>query len=421
MEPAEKMEEKQRVSNKKKWLALSGGAIGYGFDAVDFMVLALAIPLLIKDWGISMAEAGAIASATMLGAAIAGFLWGPFIDRWGRKKSLAIIVAWFGVWSVACAFAQNSTQLSILRFICGLGLGGEWAIGATLVSEFFPGGQRAKATSLVQSCWSLGYLAAIGLQIYLVPIYGWRALFIGGGLAVFGAVYIWLFVPESPMWLAQKEKKPDIGKTDPDLASSKTESWTTLFKGVYLKATVLAILLYTLLSIAYWGSGTWIPAFLAKERGMNLKTMSGVLLWFNVTGFFAYYLWGWIADKYGRRITFIISPIIAAGLVAAWVMQTTTTAVFVMGVLFTFVNYGLFGPLGAIISEQFTTKYRGLGVSIVTGTGKLVVSVIPFTLGVVADKTSLMFAIGILAVIYVLAGLCAIFFKETRHIELHKV
>ena len=160
------MAEKARAAmvdpHKFKWQALAGATFGYVFDAVDFMVLALAIPLLIKAWGISMVEAGAVATATIFGAALAGYIWGPITDKWGRKKALVACLVWFGILTFLCGFAQNYIQLLILRFLAGLGLGGEWAIGGALMTEFFPPKQRAIATSAVQSGWPIGYGFRVG-------------------------------------------------------------------------------------------------------------------------------------------------------------------------------------------------------------------------------------------------------------------
>jgi MFS family permease len=221
---------------KFKWKALTGAVLGYVFDALDFMVLALAIPLLVREWGISLASAGFISTATIFGAAFGGYIWGPLTDKLGRKKVLMVCLAWFGVFTAICGFANSYWQLAVFRFLAGLGLGGEWAIGAALVTEFFPPHQRARATSAVQSAWPVGYAIALGINAYLVPTYGWQCLFFAGALAFVAVIFIGIFVPESPAWLQaainKEEGRESVSKTVADAASR-----TDLFKGGNLKTT----------------------------------------------------------------------------------------------------------------------------------------------------------------------------------------
>lgn len=401
-------------TEKAKWWALSAATLAYMFDATDFLVLALAIPLLIKSLGLTLVEAGAVASSTFLGAAIASFIWGPIMDKVGRKKSLSLVLAWFGIWTFVCGFSQNYSQLLIFRFLCGSGLGAVWAICGTMITEFFPSNQRGKCTSVVQSFWAVGYGVAVGLQIWLVPIFGWRGLFFGGSSAILVAIYIHFFVQESPVWLrVHHEREHEKTKT---IAERKAvEKWTTLFKGDNLKATVLATLLSTFLMTAYWGSATWIPAYLAQERGQNLKALSGYLLYFNVFGFFGYYLYGWFADRVGRRWNFIIGGIIAAILTIVWIEQKSAAGVFWVGMSYAFFSYGFFGPWAAFVAEQFSdAQFRGTGTSIAYGCGRVATVIIPVVLGAVAAKFDLAIAIGCVTVFYILSALTAFFMNETK-------
>ncbi|MGC9975452.1 MAG: MFS transporter, partial [Syntrophales bacterium] len=114
--------EKEKTNKNAKWVVLSGTTLAYMFDATDFLVLALGIPLLMKSLGLTLVEAGAVASSTMFGAAIASFIWGPVMDKVGRKKALAYVLAWFSIWTFACGLSYTYTQLLVFRFFCGLGL-----------------------------------------------------------------------------------------------------------------------------------------------------------------------------------------------------------------------------------------------------------------------------------------------------------
>jgi MFS family permease len=401
--------------DKYKWKALTGAILGYTFDALDFMVLALAIPLLVKGWGISLASAGLISTATIFGAAISGYIWGPLADKFGRKRTLILCLAWFAIFTALCGFANSYVQLAILRFIAGIGLGGEWVIGAALITEFFPPEQRARATSAVQSGWPVGYAIALGVNAYIVPSHGWQWLFYSGILALLAAIYIAIFVPESPAWLkSQINKKQGIEAVSNTVV--KVESWTELLKGANLKTTLLAFGLCASCLVSYWGAGSWIPSYLSTERGLNIKAMSGYLMILNVGGFIGYYAYGFLADKLGRRANFIFGSLASALVMLIWINLTSPTAILWMAGVFGFITYGYWGPLAAFVSEQFPTQFRGIGTSIAYASGRMMAALAPFVMGGIAASYSLGVALGCVAVIYALGALFGYFMKETKDV-----
>jgi len=398
-----------------KWKALTGAILGYTFDALDFMVLALAIPLLVKTWGISLASAGLISTATIFGAALSGYIWGPLADKFGRKKTLIICLAWFGFFTFFCGFATNYIQLIIFRFIAGIGLGGEWVIGAALVTEFFPPEQRARATSAVQSGWAVGYALALGVNAYLVPTHGWQWLFFSGILALLASLYIAIFVPESPAWLKAKQNKAKGIETVSNTVV-QVASWTDLLKGANLKTTLLAFGLCASCLVSYWGAGSWIPSYLSAERGLNIKAMSGYLMILNVGGFLGYYAYGYLADKLGRRANFIFGSLASAAVMLIWINLSSPTAILWMAGVFGFITYGYWGPLAAFVSEQFPTSVRGVGTSFAYASGRMMSALAPFAMGGIAAKYSLGIALGCVAVIYALGALFGFFMKETKDV-----
>ncbi len=399
---------------KYKYKALVGAVLGYIFDAQDFMVLALAIPLLINAWDISLASAGLIGTATIFGAALSGYFWGPMTDKYGRKKMLILCLLWFGVFTFLCGFATNYIQLIILRFIAGIGLGGEWVIGAALISEFFPPEQRARATSAVQSGWPLGYALALGVNAYLVPIYGWQILFFSGILSLIAAVYIAVTVPESPAWLKAQINKAE-GKESVSITDVKASTWTDLFKGANLKTTLLTFGLCASCLVSYWGAGSWIPAYLSAERGLNIKEMSGYLMILNVGGFIGYYFYGFLADKLGRRTNFIFGSLASAVVMLIWINQSSPTAILWMAGVFGFITYGYWGPLAAFVSEQFPTNVRGIGTAFAYASGRMMSALAPFLMGGIASQYSLGFALGLVSVIYASGAIFGYLMRETRN------
>lgn len=398
---------------KYKWRAGFGAVAGYTFDGVDFMVLSLAIPFLMKAWGISMAEAGAIATATLFGNAIAGYIFGPLADKIGRKKSLVICIFFYGITTAMCGFAQSYVQLMVIRFISGLGLGAQWALSATLLAEFFPPTQRGKASSAMQAGWPIGYAIAVGFQIWLVPVYGWRALFFAGGSSLLIAIYIWLFVPESPVWLKAQENKR-LGLKSQSSTEGKAVKWTELFKGGDAKVMWLAIAICGAALTAFMVMGTWLPTALAKERGFNMKEMANYLLWTNVFQLIAYPFAGIIGDKFGRKLLIASSSILTGACLYFWMNAPDKTVFFALGMAVQFAGALFWSNLGAFLAEQFATATRATALSFAFSTGRVISTVTPFLFGALAMKTGLAFVFTLTAACYLVTSGATLLLKETK-------
>ena len=137
--------------------ALVAAGLGWMLDAFDVMLYALLLPAIIADLGLSRQTAGAIGSVTLVAAAAGGLAFGVIADRYGRTKALMASVIIYSVFTAACGFANTAAQLAIFRVLLGIGMGGEWASGAALVSETWPAEHRGKALGLMQSAWAIGY------------------------------------------------------------------------------------------------------------------------------------------------------------------------------------------------------------------------------------------------------------------------
>ena len=403
---------------KYKGHVAAAAIAGYAFDGVDIMVLALALPMILKDWHISMLQGGSIVTAMLMGTCLGGYIFGPIGDKHGRKKALIWCITFFAVTTGLCGFAQNYIQLAVLRFISGLGLGAEWALGATLMAEFFPAEQRGKANSWMQMGWPIGYAIALGFQAWLVPIYGWRALFFAGTSAIVVALYIWLFVPESPLWIKSQENKGQ-GKAAQVQSQAAAPKMTDLFKGDNMRAFVLASIVCTCALMAYWAVNTWLPTILAKERGLNLKAMTGYLLGLQVASVVGYLIGGVAADKIGKRLLIAISAFGAAVTWYLWLgIQVDATAFFWLGMIHYVVASAFWASLASFLAEQYPTYIRALGVSSSYSTGRLFSLLVPMVLGAVAMKTGLLGAITFGAIFYIIAMAATFMLKETRGLQL---
>src|SRR5512136_1146436 len=165
--------------------ALVAGSLGWMLDSFDVMLYALVLAALMKDLGMAKFTAGMLGSATLVASAVGGLVFGVVADRHGRTRALISSILIYSVFTAACGFAQTVAQLAVFRVFLGLGMGGEWASGAALVSETWPAEHRGKALGLMQSAWAVGYAAAAAVSALVLPRWGWRAVFFVGVIPAF--------------------------------------------------------------------------------------------------------------------------------------------------------------------------------------------------------------------------------------------
>jgi MFS family permease len=386
---------------------LGAAVAGYAFDGVDLMVIALTLPLLMKEWGITMVQGGVIVSAMLIGSCVGGYVFGPLADKYGRTRALTWCIISFGIATGLGGFAQNYLQLAGLRFLAGIGLGAEWALGATLVAEFYPAKQRATANSWMQMGWPLGYGCAIAAQYLLVPSYGWRSLYFVGALAVLVGLYIHYFVPESPVWLKSREGRDGLQSTTSAPRSSD------LFRAPHLRPYIYATLLLISALMAYWSVNSWLPTILQKERAMGMVAMSSFLLGLNAVSIPAYFIAGHLGDKYGKRLVTSASALIAAATLYLWLAFSWDELGFwSLGLIHWAMASAMWAGLAAFVAEQFPTSIRALGLSSAFATGRAVVVFVPMALGAAAMSTGLTTALAFVAVFYLIAACGALMLKD---------
>jgi MFS family permease len=405
------MEMSETMLKKKRWQSLWGAMAGWTLDAADWMMLALALPLIQKEFGLSLASVGLLATVTLAGAAIGGSLVGVVADYLGRVKVLTYTMVWYAVFTAACGFAQSFEQLLALRFIVGIGLGGEWGVGAALVSEYWPDKYRARATSFVHSGWPIGYGLASLAFMYIVPMSGWRALFWVGIVPAFIAVAVRLSVPEPQEWVEQNRKRQEASEKKTEVVKFPL---VTLFSGIYLRRTILGIAFTSATLMAYWGSATWLPSYLYQAKGLDIVKTGTYLIVLNVGAFFGYQFLGWVADMKGRRFSFGLA--MAASIVVTVIYMTLDNpqALLMFGPVFGFFTYGYFGIFGAFLSELFPVEARATGTSFVYNIGRGISMLSPYIIGFVAQAYGLAIGLGTTAAFYVIAMIAIFLLPETK-------
>lgn len=399
------------TSDQRK--TLTAACLGWALDAFDVMLYALVLAHVMRDLGMTKATAGLLGTLTLLASGIGGLLFGFIADRIGRTKALMLSIATYSVCSFASGLSTSILMLACFRFVLGLGMGGEWNTGATLVAETWPSHLRAKALSIVQSSWALGYAAAALVAGILLTHYNWRVVFFVGILPALVILWIRASVPESPLWEARQH-----------LDKAVQPGFTIIFTRPYIKQTMALLAMNFFGMFAWWGLFTWLPPYFSLPvaeggRGFSVMDTTKFLVTLNLIGMFpGYALYGWVADKIGRRPSFILYTFTAAMLVPFYAQARSEWAIMVLGVLVAFFGTGFFSGSGIIASEIFPTAVRARALGFTYNGARALSSIAPFVIGYVGQKHGLSGAFWLCAGGFLLSSLVATQIPETRGKEL---
>ena len=385
--------------------------MGWLLDSFDVMLYALVLATLMADLGMSAAVGGSLASLTLAASAVGGILFGVFADRFGRIRALVWSILIYSVFTAACGFAQSVRQLAVFRVFLGIGMGGEWASGAALISETWPVEHRGKALGFMQSSWAIGYAAAAGVTALVLPVFGWRAVFFVGVLPALFTVWIRRKVAEPEIWQASARRGVARGRL------------SAVFRPDLRRLTVAVTLMNACIMFAWWGFNLWIPAYLSlpvDRGGIGLGTyaMSGLIIAMQVGMWFGYVLFGFVSDRVGRKRTYIVYLLAAAGLVLAYTATRNPTALLVLGPFVAFFGTGSFSGFGAVTAEIYPTEIRATAQGFTYNIGRLASAVAPFVVGSLAQTRGFGAALSIAAVAFVLAAVMWIWIPETKGREL---
>ena len=375
-------------------------SLGWLLDAFDVMLYALILTAVIQDLGLSRTTGGLMASLTLGASAIGGLLFGVLADKLGRTRALSLSILLYSVFTFACGFAQNVWQFAVFRVLLGIGMGGEWASGATLVSETWPEKHRGKALGIMQSCWAIGYgLAAIVVAIVL-PRFGWRAVFFVGIVPALFTLWIRRSVKEPEMW-TRRAAQPSRAGAFP---------WKLAFFLAAMNAATM---------FAWWGLNLWVPSYLSLPStqggvGLSTETMAMFVVAMQVGMWLGYVTFGFISDTLGRRPTYVGYLVIAAVLVWVYGMVREPMALLVLGPFVAFFGTGYFSGFGAVASEIFPTSIRATALGVTYNSGRLLSAVAPFIVGSMAQRRGFGPAFTLTAFAFLTAALFWIGIPETR-------
>jgi MFS family permease len=396
-----------RTITREQWRALAAAKVGWMLDAMDFMLYVVALNQLRSYFGFNDAMAGLLATVALVMSGVGGLTFGYVADRFGRTRALMGTIALFSIASLGAATSQSVIQLMFWRALLGLGMGGEWASGAVLVSETWPAEHRNKAISIMQSGWALGYiLALLSAQVILgFAPFGqdsWRLLFTLGILPAFFAIWIRRYVKEPEKWTSGRSA-----------AHAAQNPFREIFGRALISRTLLIIALGGAVQFAYWGLFFWLPPFLSRpvEQGGAGMGVVGSLQWIvlmQLGAYLGYLTFGFIADRLGRRRTFVLFMLCAATIVPIYgQMARSPQVLLVLSPLLGYFGHGYFSMFGSLIAELFPTVARATGQGTSYNAGRMAGAIAPFTIGAVATLpgVGIGLALGLTSAFFVAAAL----------------
>ncbi len=413
----------QSPASAKK--ALLAASLGWMLDSFDVMLYSLVLASIIVDLHLTKSTAGILGSVTLVAAAVGGLAFGLIADRFGRTRALMASVLLYAVFTAACGLAQNVAQLAVFRILLGLGMGGEWASGASLVSESFPAEHRAKALGLMQSSWAIGYALAALVAFLVLPIWGWRGVFFVGILPALVTLWMRRSVEEPEGWRALQT--PQSGPTPHEgpyvrrkdaLAFAPKPNFTSLFRPPLLSLTLALTAMNACCLFAWWGFNLWVPAYLSLPLtrggiGLPAHSMTAILIFMQLGMWLGYVTFGGLADRFGRKPTYVAYLLTAAALMLLFGRLRSPVFLFLLAPFLAFAATGYFTGFATVTAEIYETRIRSTAQGFTYNTGRIASAIAPFAVGSLADRHGLGAAFVLSAAAFLLAALFWFWIPET--------
>lgn len=397
----------QHAISRNRLLGVAG--IGWLFDAMDVGILSFVIAALAADWGLTPSQSGWIGSINSIGMAVGALVFGVFADKVGRKQIFMWTLVLFSIASGLSAFTTTLTAFLMLRFLVGMGLGGELPVASTLVSESVAAKERGRVVVLLESFWAAGWLIAALISYFVIPTWGWRVALILTALPAFYAIYLRGHLPDSPQFTVKQE-----AKTRSILQNIK-EVWSKK----YARSTLMLWVLWFTVVFSYYGMFLWLPSVMVG-KGFDMITSFKYVLIMTLAQLPGYFTAAWFIEKFGRK--FVLVSYLIGTAASAFIFGNAETLVVLLlsGMFLSFFNLGAWGALYAYTPEQYPSIIRGTGAGMAAAAGRIGGIFGPLLVGSLLTAG---YDIGFIFAIFcgaIIIGVVGVIFlgKETKQLEL---
>jgi MFS family permease len=410
-----------RELNNYQRLVLAIAWLGWIFDSMDATLYNLVLTPALHDLLGAAADpasigwhGGVILAIFLIGWAVGGIVFGIVADRFGRARALVITILIYAVFTGLAGLARSWQELCAYRFVTALGIGGEWAAGATLVAEVLPESLRVRAAGVLQSAWAAGYFLAAGIYLLLAAS-GWRVIFFVGVIPAIVALLARLKVREPDRWTREKA------------ANTGSSLVGELFSPRHRRDTLVGSALAFVAVFGLWGATNWTPTLVQEMLGTGVDRatvahkVSYAVMSLNAGALLGYLTFPPIAERIGRRGAFAIMMIGAAiSLPATFLATSSYSSAMLMLPLLGFFTNGIFSGFPVYLPELYPTRIRATGAGFCFNAGRVLAASGPYLTGVlVAQLGTFARAASAVALIYLLGLATLAFARETKGEPLH--
>src|SRR5579863_3940269 len=378
--------------------------LGWTLDAFDFFVLVFVMPAIATEFHRPVAHIAFTITATLAMRPVGALIFGWVADRYGRRVPLMVDVIFYSVVEVMSGLAPSYGWFLFLRALYGIGMGGEWGVGASLAMEAVAPRWRGFFSGLLQEGYAVGYLLAAGAFFFVFPVWGWRAMFFIGGAPALLTLYIRAKVPESEAW----------ERTRPDMARIRRAIRDNLKLFLYL------CVLMTAMNFVAHGTQDMYPTFLEKQRGLDTRTVATIALIYNVGALLGGLTFGMLSDRIGRRRAMAIAVICAGLVIPLWIYPSTLVVLTIGAFVMQFMVQGAWGVIPAHLSELSPPEVRGLFSGLAYQIGVLLASGAAVSQAILAERYGYAATLaGVAAIVMISAAVVILLGSERMGRDLH--
>jgi Sugar phosphate permease len=391
-----------------------GVLIAFIVDGIDMQLLALSLPVIAKDFHLSSVQSGSLGTWTLFGMALGGTLASWLSDRWGRVRMLITGLILFSVCTSLLGFTQNYAQFAIIRTISGFGISAVWMCGTMVVAEYIPTKRRNLMLGILQAGWSIGYIIAALISAWILPVHGWRTMFIWAILPSIIALLLLIRAEDAPSWKASRHNKIKEG-------SNKLNEWAMIWADKKVsKNFIIWAIGSAALQFGFTGIINWLPSYLVQDLNVNLQSMG----WYLAATYFMAILGkiavGYLSDLIGRRKTWIMAGMLTAAAIPIIMNVSTASNVAYLLLIFGFLYGAPYALIATYMSESFPTNIRGTAYGISYNIGRIIAISAPLFIGFVASTYSIGAGLAILGIAYLICAVApGLFVPEKMYDPTH--
>ena len=380
--------------------AVLAGFLGWTLDAFDFFLVVFSLTAIAKEFDKSDADIALSITLTLAFRPVGAFIFGLMADRYGRRIPLMIDLVFYSVVEVASGLAPNYATFLVLRALFGVGMGGEWGVGASLAMEKAPSRQRGMLSGLLQEGYAVGYLLAAIVYFGVFPRWGWRPLFFIGGLPALLALFVRARVSESEVW-----------------QQTKHESWGQLGRAIvsHWRLFCYLTILMAMMNCVSHGTQDMYPTFLQREWGFTPTGRAALTAFSMVGAIIGGVLFGYYSDRIGRRRAIVIALVLAMVVIPVWAFAPSLSLLVIGAFAMQFMVQGAWGVIPAHLNELSPDNVRGFLPGFAYQCGVLLASAIVYLEALYAARTSYATSMALTALtVFIMGAVVAALGDERR-------